>query len=184
MQVEARITTVSLASLGRDEMRDCVRLWRSVWPKEGRDLEADVDEKLRYAREDSPLHRAEQIHLLRNGHRVLAQARSFIRSIRTSRGVSDILALAGVCSDPALRGTGLGRTVVAAAFERLGPDLPVSLFQTKVPGFYEKLGSRRVANPIVNSTGDGTTFWDPIVMIHPAETDWPEGEIDLLGPGW
>ncbi len=177
------VTTVSFASLSRDEMRDCLRIWRMVWPKEDEN-EEPVTTKISFARNAGQERRDEQVHILRNGHSVKALARSFIRRIGTEDGDRDVLALASVCTDPALRGHGLGRCVVEAAFARLGPQLPVALFQTQVPGFYEKMGSRRIANRIINSHEDGRTFWDPVIMIHPGDAPWSDGTIDLRGPPW
>jgi hypothetical protein len=64
-----------------------------------------------------------------------------------------------------------------------------SLFQTshQVRPFYEKLGAGLVTNPIVDSLAADPSvnpFWDEVVMRYPAVKHWPEGEIDLRGPGF
>ncbi len=126
-----------------------------------------------------------------------AQCMIFPRTIRTASGDMTVMALGGVCVDPALRGKRLGRRVVEAAFSFAGNNVDrnaydICLFQTsfRVQPFYEKLGCRRVENRFVNSlAGTDLTpeelkrsvFWDDVVMIYPAAAEWPEGDIDLLG---
>jgi hypothetical protein len=88
----------------------------------------------------------------------------------------------------------LGLEIVTAAFKKLEEfQLDVCLFQTGVPGFYEKLGARTIANPITNhrypnqrqvNDADANPFWDESVMIYPATADWPSGVIDLGGAGY
>lgn len=53
--------------------------------------------------------------------------------------------------------------------------------------FYEKLGACLATNRIVNSLGDdpqASPFWDEIILRYPKDRQWPEGEIDLRGPGY
>jgi predicted N-acetyltransferase YhbS len=128
--------------------------------------------------------------VVREGDRVIAHAAAWPQTIGTSQGEMTIVALAQVCTDPAARGRRLGQAVVRAVFDLVdhGP-FEHSLFQTshKVRPFYEKLGCGLVTNPIVNSLADDPTanpFWDDIAMRYPAAKPWPEGEIDLRGPGY
>jgi predicted N-acetyltransferase YhbS len=116
---------------------------------------------------------------------VLAHARIFRREIFTSQGPLLVGALAMVCVHPDYRGRGWGAAVVRAAFDFL-PELStqVALFQTGVPQFYEKLGSRIIHNRFFNSDKPGNPFWDKCEMIYPAAFAWPEGDIDLNGPGY
>jgi predicted N-acetyltransferase YhbS len=119
-----------------------------------------------------------------------ATAITFERTIQPADGPAlPVTALAGVCSLPAVRGKGLGRAVVRAAFAEIDAGrAPVSLFQTGVHGFYDKLGARPVGNAFVNSRFAAdparNPFWDTHVYIYPAFAPWPEGTIDLLGPAW
>lgn len=121
---------------------------------------------------------------------VIAHAKTFIREIKSERGSLFVLALATVCSDPALRGQGLGALVTGKAFEQVGQgEWPsVSLFQTPVPVFYEKLGCRMVSNIFVDRTNqqapDAFPWRDDTIMIYPAEFDWPDGTIDINGPDY
>ena len=52
----------------------------------------------------------------------------------------------------------------------------------------EKLGARCVSNRFVNSTNteapEANPWWDEHVMIFPDTYDWPDGTIDLPGPGY
>ena len=66
---------------------------------------------------------------------------------------------------------------------------PFSLFQTteNVKSFYEQLGAVRIHNRFINSTAEdpvANPFWSPVIMRYPAKPGWPDGEIDLKGPGW
>jgi GNAT superfamily N-acetyltransferase len=122
--------------------------------------------------------------------RVVAHASVFPREIGTTSGDMLIGGLARVCTDPAMRGRGLGEAVVRAAFRLVDEGVfPFLLFQTKpqVRSFYEKLGAVCVHNQIINSLGvdlSANPFWDEAVMRYPAHGDWPSGVIDLRGPGY
>lgn len=128
--------------------------------------------------------------IVREGDRVIAHAAAWPRTIGTRGGEMTVLALAQVCTDPVERGRKLGAAVVRAAFDAVdrGP-FPHSLFQTshQVRPFYEKLGCCPVENRIVNSLADDPTanpFWDEVVMRYPSGPGWPQGDIDLRGPGY
>src|SRR5690606_26484140 len=114
---------------------------------------------------------------------------TFSRLVRAESGERRVLALAGVCTDPGRRGEGLGRKVVEAAFHSLSEEsATVCLFQTGVPEFYHRLGAREVFNRFHNGQDpEGvccSPWWNPHVMIYPAGAPWPEGPIDLQGPGY
>ena len=132
---------------------------------------------------------APQCFQVREQGRVIAHATFVPRTIGTSAGDMTIAGLARVCTDPDYRGQGLGPMVVRPIFDLVDNGVfPFSLFQTshKVRPFYEKLGGCLVEAPVVNSRDDSgdPPFWDEIVMRYPAEKNWPEGEIDLRGPGY
>ncbi len=118
---------------------------------------------------------------------VVAHAKTFVRTIRHDHGQLPVLALATVCTDPDLRGQGLGAKVTKAAFQQIAlsawPD--VSLFQTPVPVFYEKLNCRLVDNMFVDRTNveapEAFPWRDDKVMIFPADFNWPDGVIDING---
>jgi len=87
------------------------------------------------------------------------------------------------------QGSGLGKKIVLAAFERVDHgEFFASLFQTgKARRFYERLGCYVVDNPFVDSTADdpkANPWNDDVAMIYPGDGEWPTGEIDLNGPGY
>ena len=165
----------------RELMRDCILLHTEVWANP-EPLELIIERRMRRTREpDSPQLSDHRLHVVRQDARVIAMARSFRRTIACDGHPLAVMALASVCVDPRLRGRGLGEAVVRSAWERLDAAAAISFFQTGVPGFYERLGGRRIANPIVSS---GRSFWEPHAMIAPGSASWPAGIIDLLGDGW
>ena len=84
----------------------------------------------------------------------------------------------------------MGEKVVLAVFDLVDRRIfPYSLFQTspEVRPFYEKLGAAVIENPIINSFSEdlhASPFWDRVVMRYPKTGDWPDGEIDIRGPGY
>ncbi len=129
-------------------------------------------------------------YVIWEGGQAIAHARIFIRVVTVEDRDIPVLALATVCSHPDFRGKGLGAKVTLRAFELIGqvgwPD--VSLFQTPVAPFYEKLNSRIVTNKFVNGTNEadpmGNPWRDDTQMIYPSEYAWPEGTVDLNGPDY
>ena len=119
----------------------------------------------------------------------VAGAHSFLRTIGTRSGDLDVLALAGVATEPARQCAGYGTAVVLDAFARLKRgEARVCLFQTgPARAFYERRGCTVVSNRFVNGAGnppDASPWIDDWVMRYPAAADWPEGELDLRGPGY
>ncbi len=171
-----------LSTLDRVEMERFAALAASIWsPGEPPDVDKLLAEA---ATPDSELRSDEQAHMIRAGERVIAAARSFRRIVSVAGDSFPILALAGVCADERWRGQGLGAAVVRGAWARLDGPMAVSLFQTAVPDFYRKLGARCLSVAIVRSGHAARPFWDPFAMIFPAEAAWPEGPVDIRGPGW
>jgi len=61
----------------------------------------------------------------------------------------------------------------------------LALYQTPVPHFYERFGSRLIENDISTSKPGARSFDDPWAMIHPATADWDDdAAIDLRASGW
>lgn len=119
----------------------------------------------------------------------VAAAHSFVRTIGTEAGDLDVLALAGVATEPARRRAGFGTAVVLDALARVERgEVPLCLFQTgPARGFYERLGCVTADNRFVNSVGDppeASPWFDDWVMRYPAAAAWPGGEVDLRGPGY
>ena len=157
------------------------RLLRLVWPPAPSAPPLD-EEQLR-----AHWPQRQEFHVIKCDEegRVLAHAGMFKREIITLRGPLAVGALGGVCVHPDFRGRGWGAGVVREVF-RVLPQLnaPVSLFQTGVPEFYERLGARRVSNRFFNRDHSVVPFWDTHTMIYPAHFDWPGGDVDLNGPGY
>ncbi len=128
--------------------------------------------------------------VVREGERVIAHASFDPRTIVTDDNEITVLALARVCSDPAMRGRKLGHAVVQEAFKLVDERaFAFSLFQTtdEVQPFYERLGAVRIHNRFINSMASdpkAAPWWNPVIMRYPDGPGWPTGEIDLRGPGW
>jgi GNAT superfamily N-acetyltransferase len=186
------VETLDALSLSPDDAHQMAQLGAQVWPDDAGDVEAArADLFERHALYAGPAGRRCRDFIVRGeGGRIVAKAHVFPREIATSAGPATVMALAGVCSHPARRGEGLGRAVVQAAFSLVDAGVfPCSLYQTTPPvrAFYEKLGARAVDNRFVNSLGDDPTadpWWNPVRMVYPAGFDWPDGEVDLLGPAY
>ena len=135
-----------------------------------------------------PAEKAARVFILRHKGRIAASCCFLPRRIQTGAGPLDVLGLAGVKTLPEFRMRGYGAAVVRAAFQHVDNGaFAASLFQTRVPGFYEKLGCRRVRNVFTNRFAEepgGVPWWDPNHMVYPAAYAWPEGPVDLLGPAW
>jgi len=184
-----KTTSAKMNELTREEVGEAVGLWQAVWPQKEFDREKATSESFARWREwkdDSA-----RIHRVVIDGRLAAICRTFGREIRFL-GADEtmmVLALAGVAADPGQRGLGCGAAVARSAFERVdGGEFPISLFQTGIPEFYAKLGARIVDNPFGNSHHESDPnarpWWDPTVMIYPAEGPWRQGSVDLQGPAY
>jgi len=187
MQVE----TIDCRTVSEADARAIAELLVAVWPKLGRTVESRTHEILsRWRNYDGPEEQYPRSFIVREDGRVIAHASFEPRTIGLMAGDVTVLALARVCTDPAVRGRKLGQAVVRAAFDVVDQGaFPFSLFQTgeAVAPFYEKLGAVRVDNRFVNSLAEdpkANPFWDTEIMVYPAKPGWPKGEIDLRGPGW
>ena len=166
-------------------------LINQVWPKPNLNAEDRAAQLLAIGRQyHGPAAQAPRSLVILEAGRVVAHALMLPRRIDTSAGEMVIGGLARVCTDPMLRGRGLGEQVTRAAFGLVDAGVfPFALFQAsaRVQAFYEKLGAVKVENRIVNSLADDPTanaFWDDVVMRYPRDRRWPDGTIDLVGPGF
>jgi hypothetical protein len=185
------IETLDRRSLSEADARAIAQLVVSIWPKPGRTVDTLAADMIsRWKEYCGPERQHPRSFVVREGGRVIAHASFDPRTIGTGQGELNVLALARVCTDPAVRGRKLGQAVTRAAFALVDDQsFPFSLFQTTddVQSFYENLGAVRIHNPFVNSLGDDPTanpFWSPVIMRYPGGAGWPEGEIDLRGPGY
>jgi len=172
------------SELTDNQWLELLRLSMRVWPSEKGESPEEAAK-----RRPNPPRPDRRYAVIREGDRVLAMAKAFPREILHEEGSLTVMALAGVCTHPDARGRGFGAAVVRSLFGEVDAGVhPLALFQTGVPQFYLKLECREVTNRFVNrlskSDPEAIPWWDPHAMIYPAWTDWPEGTIDLNGPGY
>lgn len=185
------VEVLDARTLSVADARAIAELLVRVWPKPDKPLQYRERQMLDMGRGyQGNDQQAPRSFLLRDSGRVIAHAAFITRTIGTAQGDVTVAGLTRVCSDPDLRGRGLGALVVRPVFDLVDQGIfPFSLFQTtpEVRPFYEKLGAATVDNPIINSLAEvvhDSPFWDPVIMRYPAGPGWPEGQIDLRGPGY
>jgi GNAT superfamily N-acetyltransferase len=168
-----------------EQIGTIVDLVYRIWPRPGRTRE-QLAARLRVSHSELSDHLR---YVIWHRKRAIGHARSFGRTILSDAGPIRVLALGGVCVAPEFRGQGWGIKLVERAFERIRNGMfQVALFQTEIPSFYERRGSRIVHNTFQNlQDPDNPTanpFEDPYQMIHPNTYPWPDGPIDINGPGY
>jgi ribosomal protein S18 acetylase RimI-like enzyme len=159
-------------------------LIEKIWPQEV--LKADDKTKIKYFREHN---RSAEVFLVYKGGLLTGHTKIFARTILTDTHFIEVTALSGVAVLPEFRNYGLGKLMVNEVFELIKQNKrPVCLFQTTIPGFYEKLDARIITNRFFNSkdpTHPLVNPWgDPYVMIFPEYASWPDGDLDLNGPAF
>ncbi len=117
---------------------------------------------------------------------VCATAVTFLTPVWVNKNKKTVMALATVWVSPVLRGRGLGAKLIRHALTRVDDgEAEFSLFQTAVPGFYEKISCRSILNDVIDSTTGIPPFWDPCIMIYPNDYKLPNGAVlDLKRKGW
>lgn len=182
------VIPVAYRQLSAAQVERLIRLQDTVWPKPEKIARPMAERIESYYREAE---NGLEVFLLEDSDTLLAHAEIFPRTIATPAGNLEVMALASVCTPENLRGSGYGKRIVQSAFAEVDSGrFALSLFQTGVPEFYEKFGAVRVENPFINSRKhegiDRQPWWNPYVMIYKPRPVpvWPEGEIDLLGPGY
>lgn len=169
-------------NISLDDKLSIIKLVRSIWPsKEGCEHSHEEDLKLFFA--DRP----EELHIvLKCNYEISGYARVFLREILIGKEVYRNCALAGVCVNESHRMKGYGHRIVRRAFELVdNKHYDCSVFQTGVPGFYEKLGAKIIYNSCVNSQdGNSNPWWDKFVMIYPSLIETSDQIIDIKGKGY
>jgi GNAT superfamily N-acetyltransferase len=185
------VETLDRRNLSEADARAIAELVVSIWPKPGRTVETmAADMRAQWQKYSGPERQHPRSFVVREDGRVIAHASFDPRTIGTSAGDLTVLALARVCTDPAARGRKLGQAVVRAAFDLVDDgSFRFALFQTTddVQAFYERLGAVRIHNRFINSLGSDATaspWWSPVIMRYPSSPGWPDGQIDLRGPGY
>jgi predicted GNAT family N-acyltransferase len=186
-----QVDTLDRRRLSERDARAISELVVSIWPKPGRTADVLASEMISQWRSyDGPEAQHPRSFVVREGERVIAHASFDPRIIASGDHEITVLALARVCSDPAMRGRKLGQAVVKEAFKIVDQrTFPFSLFQTtnEVQPFYERFGAVRIYNRFINSMASdpkADPWWNPVIMRYPDGPGWPTGEIDLRGPGW
>lgn len=185
-----QLETFDARRLSETDARQIAELLVRVWPGS-----KTLEVRKRQMRElgesySGPDEQAPRSFLVRKGGKVIAHSAILPRRIGSAEGEMVIAGLTRVCTDRDQRGRGLGELVVRAVFDLVDEGVfAYSLFQTtmEVRPFYEKLRCCSVDNPIVNSLTPHehkSPFWDKEIMRYPATGTWPQGEIDLRGPGY
>ena len=161
-----------------------------VWPKPGRTVATRVEKMLGEIDVADGLMRPRSFVVREEGE-VIACGQLLPRVVGTTQGErGHCRARSRLLASFAPRSRSSARAIVRAAFEVIDRgEFEWSLFQTspQVRPFYEKLGAVEIDNQFVNSIGedpDANPFWDAVVMRYPSRGGWPEGTIDLRGPGY
>ena len=186
-----KVESIAIRSLSESDAHSIAQLLVRVWPKENRPLDYRIDQLFQRRHLDSGANlQAPRSLVIRDGSRMVAHAAIMPRTVGTSRGELTLLALAHVCTDPDIRGQQLGKHIVQAVFSLVDDGtFPFSLFQTdeQVQPFYQRLGACLAGNRFIDSTSPNhqqSPFNDPVIMRYPNGNGWPEGVIDLRGPGY
>jgi predicted N-acetyltransferase YhbS len=185
------IETIDLRTINEADARAIAELVCAIWPKPNRtvnSLTADLTTLWKnYRGVESQYPRS---FAIREDGRVIAHASAVPRTVGTSSGDMTVLALARVCTAPEARGRQLGHAMARAAFNLVDDGTyPFALFQTNeaIKPFYDRLRAVPATNQFVNSLAvdpAAPAFWDRVIMRYPAKAGWPDGQIDLRGPGW
>jgi len=186
-----QIETLDARTMTESDARAIGELLEVVWPNPEKPLPYRMQQMLDMGQGHCATEeQAPRSFVIREDDRVIAHAAVIPRTIGTSAGDMTIAGLLRVCAAPEERGRGLGEKIVRPVFDLVDTGVfPFALFQTspEVKPFYEKLGACEIQNRMVNSLGEdpeASPFWDRVVMRYPTSGAWPEGEIDLRGPGY
>jgi hypothetical protein len=187
----ARVENLADHEIAPTDVREIAVLHNLEWPREDFDPDEAVRRWRRFGETyQGPAEQRPCFFLVRSKGRPASVARVFPRTIRMESDDMTVLALAGVVTRGDLRRRGLGRAVVREAFRLVDRGcFPFALFQTgeEQRAFYEHLGARQVHNRFTDSTADDpqkNPWWGPLIMVYPVGPGWPEGVIDLGGPGY
>ena len=178
--------------LAENQIRSIISLVNSTWPSKDRTVEDLVEDHVNRIRHISDHERKSsrfQRFVLWDDDVAIANAVTFSRTVNPVSVPLEVMALAGVCVRPDMRGNGFGKDVVISAFHRIEKgEFAVSLYQTGIPDFYRKYGAVTISRDFCNSQNsddpDANPWWEPHIMIYPGSFAWPEGRTDLNGWGY
>ncbi|TWT32185.1 Acetyltransferase (GNAT) family protein [Posidoniimonas corsicana] len=187
----ADLQVVDLRSVEPPLAESLAGLLSSVWP----DSSQTFDERVAGLLHDwksyaGPAQQFPRAFVVLEEGQPIAHAGLVPREVRAPGHAVTVGALGGVCARPDRRGQGLGVAVVQASFALVDEGVfPYVLFQNyrDYQPFYEKLGARVIDNRIYNSLAEdpqANPFWADVAMVYAGGNDWPEGDLDLGGPGY
>lgn len=158
-------------------------LLRAVWPST--DPHRTLEQDIQNLREENEGHYERDI-LFFDQSELIGYARIYKRDIIADQRRIHNMALSSVCVKGGYQGHGIGKQIVQQAFEFVDTGkFECSLFQTKVPDFYLKLGAGVIGNEVINSKNiHQKPFSDPFIMVYPANFEFGKGQIDLNGYGY
>jgi predicted N-acetyltransferase YhbS len=159
-----------------------VNLINETWPPSDNQI-ASINDDLQEFFNSEP----EEIHVVAKIEKmVVGYAKTFVRKIRIDGKLVRNMALACVCVRKEFQKNGIGKKIVKKVFEPVDNEkFALSIFQTAVPQFYEKVGAKKIFNKCINSQNDNENpWWDPNIMIYPGTYKIDVTEIDLMGKGY
>ena len=160
-----------------------VKLLRSVWPSSNPEdtFEKDLEKFTNLNTGDF-----EKNIICFDDNEITGFTRIFKREIIIGDNRLNNMALTNVCVKKEYRGNGIGRQVVQNAFSFVdNSEFVCSVFQTRVPDFYLKLGAKIIHNEVINSQDlPENPFWDPFIIIYPGSFETSNGRIILNGKGY
>lgn len=168
------------------EIRMLLELLTRTWPPQDGTIDM---EKMIAGYQNSKIPLFNKVLLCFNGEELIGHTEIFAREVVVRSEKRDIMALAGVCVKHTFRGQNIGLQLVRKAFEFVDEGaFPCSIFQTNVPGFYEKVKCKQIQNKFINSKHiddvNKNPWRDPFVMIYPETYDLGKEVVDLLGDGY
>jgi ribosomal protein S18 acetylase RimI-like enzyme len=144
------------ATLLREEIVAIVALLNAIWPNKEKTLselaETFLERHFGYLTAYPSISRPSVRYLDWSDDQLVGHAFTFERPIASDSAEFSVMALSGVCVAPSYRRKGIGTDLARNALHRIDEgEFQVSLFQTQVPGFYQRLGAVVVGNRFVNS---------------------------------
>ena len=181
------------SALVTDEIVAIVSLVSAIWPHPQKTISELVDtfmeRHFRYLASYPGIAHPSVRHLGWVDGQLVGHALTFERPVISERSEIPVMALSGVCVSPSYRRNGIGIALARDAFRRVDEwEFPVSIFQTTIPDFYQRLGAAVVGNRFFDSKNednpDAPPWTDGRIMIYPSAYPWPTGPVDLNGPGY
>ncbi len=168
--------------LSDDQILKIDLLIETIWPEES--TAGDNKTKIQSFHKQN---KTAEVLLIESGDQLIGHTKIYPRTIFAGNKFIEVTALGGVCVLDEFRKYGLGKLMVNEVFKLIdNKEHPVCLFQTTIPGFYKKLGARIINNRFFNSKNtiqpQKSPWHDPNIMIYPADTSWPDCDLDLNGP--